>query len=85
MGRYLVLGSGRSGKAAAALLEASGREVVFADDFSGVVVSPGIPVKSELQFGCEELKRRGLNMARLNNCKNPAYHHVVHRINRYVN
>jgi UDP-N-acetylmuramoylalanine--D-glutamate ligase len=59
MGRYLVLGSGRSGKAAAALLEASGREVVFADDFSGVVVSPGVPVKSELQFGCEELKRRG--------------------------
>ncbi len=31
----------------------------FADDLALVVASPGIPIKSELQFGCEELRRRG--------------------------
>ena len=80
----LVLGFGRSGKAAAALLKAQGAGVVvLADDardevgedrFDFAVVSPGIalthkwtveakrrgiPLKSELQLGCEELKRRG--------------------------
>ena len=82
--RALVLGYGRSGKAAEALLKARGTEVVvLADDeqdglgkgdFDFAVVSPGIalthkwiieakrrgiPLKSELQFGCEELKRQG--------------------------
>ena len=82
--RALVLGYGRSGKAAEALLKAQGVEaVVLADDerdriegegFDFAVVSPGIalthpwvvetrrrdiPLKSELQLGCEELKRRG--------------------------
>ena len=82
--RALVLGYGRSGKAAAALLKAQGAGVVvLADDardevgedrFDFAVVSPGIalthkwtveakrrgiPLKSELQLGCEELKRRG--------------------------
>ena len=82
--RALVLGYGRSGKAAEALLKAQGAEsVVLADDerdriegegFDFAVVSPGIalthpwiieakrrgiPLKSELQLGCEELKRRG--------------------------
>ena len=82
--RALVLGCGRSGKAAAALLGARGVEtVVLADDardgigegdFDFAVVSPGIalthpwiveakrrgiPLKSELQLGCEELKRQG--------------------------
>ena len=82
--RALVLGAGKSGKAAAALLREQGAEVVvLADDardaigersFDFAVVSPGIalahpwiaeakrrgiPLKSELQLGCEELKRRG--------------------------
>ena len=82
--RALVLGYGRSGKAAEALLKAQGVEsVVLADDerdrikgegFDFAVVSPGIalthpwiveakrrgiPLKSELQLGCEELKRQG--------------------------
>ena len=82
--KALVLGYGRSGKAAEALLKAQGVEaVVLADDerdgiegegFDFAVVSPGIalthpwiveakrrgiPLKSELQLGCEELKRQG--------------------------
>ena len=82
--KALVLGYGRSGRAAEALLRAQGTEsVVLADDerdriegkgFDFAVVSPGIalthpwiveakrrgiPLKSELQLGCEELKRRG--------------------------
>ena len=82
--RALVLGYGRSGKAAEALLKAQGTEaVVLADDgrdglgdggFDFAVVSPGIalthpwavearrrgiPLKSELQLGCAELKRQG--------------------------
>ena len=80
----LVVGYGRSGKAAEALLKAQGaKTAVLADDtrdkigedaFDFAVVSPGIalthpwiveakrrgiPLKSELQLGCEELKRRG--------------------------
>ena len=80
----LVLGYGRSGKAAEALLKTRGVEtVVLADDgqdrlgdgnFDFAVVSPGIalthpwvveakrrgiPLRSELQLGCEELKRQG--------------------------
>ena len=57
--KALVLGRGKSGAAAAALLRAAGHEVDFADGYGLVVASPGIPVKSELQVGCEELKRRG--------------------------
>jgi len=78
----LVLGYGRSGKAAETLLGRLGLAVTVLDgeapfpdgDFAVAVVSPGvalthpwiveaksrgIPLKSELQLGCEELKRLG--------------------------
>ncbi len=57
--KVLVLGKGRSGSAAAELLRAQGHDVDFAEGYGLVVTSPGVPVKSELQLGCEELKRRG--------------------------
>ena len=57
--RALVLGKGKSGAASAALLRSCGYDVDFADGYDLVVASPGLPVKSELQLGCEELKRRG--------------------------
>ena len=59
MAKALVLGRGVSGKAAAAELQRRGFDVDFAEGYSLVVASPGVPVKSELQLGCEELKRRG--------------------------
>ena len=59
MKKALVLGKGKSGEASAALLRSCGYEVAFADGYDLVVASPGLPTKSELQFGCEELKRRG--------------------------
>ena len=59
MGRALVLGCGASGTAAAAELRRRGFSVEFADDLSIVVASPGVRVVSELQLGCEELRRRG--------------------------
>lgn len=59
MAKYLVLGKGKSGAAAAKLLEAAGHTVDFADGYAGVIASPGLVVKSELQLGCEELKKRG--------------------------
>ena len=57
--RALVIGRGTSGEAAAAELRRRGFSVEFAEDLALVVASPGVPVKSELQLGCEELKRRG--------------------------
>ena len=57
--RALVLGKGKSGEASAALLRSRGYDVDFADGYDLVVASPGLPVKSELQLGCEELKHRG--------------------------
>ena len=57
--RALVLGKGRSGEASATLLRSCGYEVSFADGYDLVVTSPGLRTKSELQLGCEELKRRG--------------------------
>ena len=54
-----MLGRGASGESAAAELRRRGFDVEFADDLALVVASPGVPVKSELQLGCEELKRRG--------------------------
>ena len=57
--KALVLGTGKSGKAAAAELRRRGFSVAFAEGYDLVVASPGVPVRSELQLGCEELKRRG--------------------------
>ena len=82
--KVLVLGYGRSGRAAEALLKAQGTDcLVLADDvrdkvgegrFDFAVVSPGIalthpwiaeakrrgiPLKSELQLGCEALRHQG--------------------------
>ena len=80
--KALVLGKGKSGKAAEALLCRSGFSVTVLDGeapfpdgtFDVAVVSPGIaldhpwiveakrrgiPLKSELQLGCEELRRQG--------------------------
>ena len=59
MKKALVLGTGKSGAAAAADLRRRGFAVDFAEGYDLVVASPGLPVKSELQLGCEELKRRG--------------------------
>ena len=60
--RALVLGRGASGEAAAEELRRRGYDVDFAEDLALVVASPGVPVKSELQLGCEELRRRGWKM-----------------------
>ena len=60
--RALVLGTGASGKAAAAALSAEGWEVESADGFDLVVASPGMRVVSELQLGVEALKRRGAKL-----------------------
>ena len=57
--KALVLGKGKSGEASATLLRSRGYEVDFAEGYDLVVASPGLPVKGELQLGCEELKRRG--------------------------
>lgn len=59
MKKALVLGTGKSGTAAAADLRRRGFAVDFAEGYDLVVASPGLSVKSELQLGCEELKRRG--------------------------
>lgn len=59
MKKALVLGTGKSGAAAAADLRRRGFAVDFAEGYDLVVASPGLSVKSELQLGCEELKRRG--------------------------
>ena len=82
MAEAVVLGAGKSGRAAAALLERQGIRPVVLDgadvfpegEFAFAVVSPGIalthpwiveakrrglPLKSELQLGCEELRRQG--------------------------
>ena len=60
--RALVLGRGKSGEAAAEELRRRGFDVEFAEDVALVVASPGVHVKSELELGCEELKRRGWNL-----------------------
>ena len=59
MKKTLILGKGTSGEAAARIVRERGGEVEFAEGCELVIASPGIKVVSELQFGCEELKRRG--------------------------
>lgn len=89
----LILGYGRSGRAAERLAQALGWQTrvldgtaSFDEEFPSdiAIVSPGIalthpwqsacrargiPVKSELQFGCEELKRRGWKLVAVTGSK----------------
>jgi len=58
--KALVLGKGVSGTAAGAALEADGAEVSYAEGVDLVVASPGVRVKSELQFGVERLRALGV-------------------------
>ncbi len=62
MKRALVLGRGASGRAAAERLSAAGVEVDFAEGYDLVVASPGLKVVSELQFGVEGLRARGVKL-----------------------
>ena len=67
--KALVLGRGKSGAAAAEELRRRGAVVEFAEGYDLVVVSPGVPTKSELQLGCEELKRRGWKLLAITGSK----------------
>ena len=60
--KALVLGRGASGKGAGRLLASRGLEVDYAEGYDIVVASPGIRTESELQLGCEELRRRGVRL-----------------------
>ncbi len=62
MKKALVLGYGRSGKAAQSVLAAQGYEVTVADGYDLVVASPGLPVESELQLGVERLRGHGVKL-----------------------
>ena len=62
MKKALVLGYGRSGKAAETVLKSRGYEVTVADGYDLVVASPGLPVESELQLGVLALRERGVKM-----------------------
>lgn len=62
MNRTLVIGYGSSGKAAMAALKRRGDEVSVIDGQDLVVVSPGIHVMSELEFGVRELRARGVKL-----------------------
>lgn len=60
--RALVLGLGASGKAAKAALEGRGDSVDAVEGYDLVVASPGVRVVSELQFGVERLRERGVRL-----------------------
>lgn len=62
MKRALVIGYGRSGKSAEAVLKARGDNVTVVDGQDIVVVSPGVRVMSELEFGVRELRARGVRL-----------------------
>ena len=57
-----VIGYGRSGRSAEGVLKARGDEVTIVDDKELVVVSPGVRVMSELEFGVRELRSRGVRL-----------------------
>ncbi len=60
--KALILGRGRSGEAAEAILKEKGYEVTFADGADLVIASPGMVVRSELQLGVEHLKEQGTKL-----------------------
>ncbi len=60
--KALILGRGRSGQAAEAILKEKGYEVTFAESCDLVIASPGIVVRSELQLGVERLKEHGTKL-----------------------
>ncbi|MGN0855254.1 MAG: Mur ligase family protein [Kiritimatiellia bacterium] len=62
MKRSLVIGYGRSGKSAEAVLTRRGDAVTVIDGQDLVVVSPGVRVMSELEFGVRELRARGVKL-----------------------
>lgn len=62
MKRALVLGYGRSGKAAESVLKAQGYDVSVAEGYDLVVASPGMPVRSELELGVRRLREHGVNL-----------------------
>ena len=60
--KALVLGYGASGKAVERSLKERGWEVDVAEGYDLVVTSPAIKVISELQYGVELLKSRGVRL-----------------------
>lgn len=62
MKRALVIGYGRSGKSAEAVLKRHGDNVSVVDGQDVVVVSPGVRVMSELEFGVRELRAKGVKL-----------------------
>ena len=84
MAKALVLGRGASGKAAAEELRSRGYDVEFAEGISLVVASPGVPVKSELQLGCEELKRRGWRLLAVTGSKGKSSVVKVVAVNSHI-
>ena len=62
MKKALVLGYGRSGKAAKRVLEEQGYAVEVVEGCDLVVASPGIPVRSELETGVRRLREAGVRL-----------------------
>ena len=60
--KALVLGYGASGKAVEKSLKERGWEADVAEGYDLVVTSPAIKVVSELQYGVELLKSRGVRL-----------------------
>jgi UDP-N-acetylmuramoylalanine--D-glutamate ligase len=60
--KSLIIGNGRSGKAADAFLQGRGDATEVVDGIDLVVVSPGVRVMSELEFGVRELRKLGVRL-----------------------